>query len=77
MNKHDLLDVEKIKAERAAKRDKPGFLQRLQQAAEARQEAINQAKNQGKGTGTGRAGRQMYAKQSKPKGPSKSYKKRK
>lgn len=56
MNKHGLLDPEKIKAQRSARG--PGFLARLQQAAQRGQEARNAARGQGQGFGSARA-RQM------------------
>lgn len=52
MNKHGLLDPDKIRAAKVNK--KPGFLKRLQQMAEAQAQAKAQAQNQGKGFGTGK-----------------------
>ncbi|MFT5423339.1 MAG: YidC/Oxa1 family membrane protein insertase [Phycisphaerales bacterium] len=52
MNKHGLLDPDKIKAAKANK--KPGFIARLQKMAEAQAQAKADAKSQGKGYGTGK-----------------------
>lgn len=43
MDKHDLLNVDKMREERAKK--PPGFLARIQKAAEARQKQMEQARN--------------------------------
>ncbi len=81
MNKHGLLDPEKIKAEkaeRAARRAKPGsFLWKLQQAAK---QAQAMREGQGAAAGYNRAQRQAMRKQVKNTGrkepPNRQYKKR-
>ncbi|GJM18435.1 MAG: hypothetical protein DHS20C14_06480 [Phycisphaeraceae bacterium] len=66
MNKHGMLDPEKIKAERQAKRKGGGgFISRLQQVAERQQQRQNQAKNQGQGFGTGKSGKYTRAPEKK------------
>jgi YidC/Oxa1 family membrane protein insertase len=73
MDKHDLLNVEKIRAEKKAK---GGFIQRLQAAAEARQRAVAEAKNQGAGFGTGKSRAGMYKRAPEKKTIDRKYKRR-
>ncbi len=73
MNKHDLLNVDKIKAEKAAKK-KPGFMARMMELAE-QQQAARSGKPQG--YGMGRAGKQKYTRSAKKDEPVRRYKKRK
>ncbi len=71
MNKHDLLNVDKIKEQRAGKK-KSGFMARMMQLAE-QQQAARTGKPQG--FGSGRAGRKQYQ-ASKKEAPVQRYKKR-
>ncbi|MEZ6241542.1 MAG: YidC/Oxa1 family insertase periplasmic-domain containing protein [Phycisphaerales bacterium] len=72
MKKHDLLNVDKIKADKAQKKQS-GFLARLMQMAEQQRAART---GRPADYGTGRAGRNMYRRQSKKNTPTRRYKKR-